>query len=91
MTTLSREDVRLPKLTEEDDIESYLTTFERMMAGYEIRRERWAFKLAPQLTGFRCYKAKIEEVKKPAVARSRTQDTSGLSRQCSTMDNQVCD
>ena len=40
VTTLSREDVRLPKLTEEDDIESYLTTFERMMAGYEIRRER---------------------------------------------------
>ena len=51
VTTLSREDVRPPKLTEEDDIESYLTTFERMMAGYEIRRERWAFKLAPQLTG----------------------------------------
>lgn len=44
-------DVRLPKLTEEDDIESYLTIFERMMAGYEIEQGRWAFKLAPQLTG----------------------------------------
>ena len=50
VVTASR-DVRLPKLTEEDDIESYLTIFERMMAGYEIEQGRWAFKLAPQLTG----------------------------------------
>ena len=32
---------------------------------------------------FRCYEAKIEESKKPAATGSRTQDTSGLSRQCS--------
>ena len=36
VATLSRKDLRLPKLTEEDDIESYLTTFEWMTAGYEI-------------------------------------------------------
>ena len=34
------------------------------------------------LNEFRCYEAKIEGTKKPAVARSRTQDTFGLSRQC---------
>ena len=51
LATASKENVKLPKLTEEDDIESYLTTFERMMAGYEIGQERWAYKLAPQLTG----------------------------------------
>jgi len=44
-------DVKVTKLTEEDDIEAYLTTFERLMKAYEIREERWAFKLAPQLVG----------------------------------------
>ena len=43
--------VRVTKLTEDDDIEAYLTTFERLMAAYEVKRERWAFKLAPQLVG----------------------------------------
>jgi len=37
--------------TEDDNIEAYLTTFERLMAAYEVKRERWAFKLAPQLVG----------------------------------------
>jgi len=36
VVTASR-DVRLPKLTK-DDIESYLTIFERMMAGYESNK-----------------------------------------------------
>ena len=44
-------DVRVAKLTEEDDIEAYLTTFERLMTVYEIPEERWVFKLAPQLIG----------------------------------------
>ena len=44
-------DVKVTKLTEEDDIEAYLTTFERLMQAYEIRRERWVYKLAPQLSG----------------------------------------
>ena len=44
-------DVKDAKLMEEDDIEAYLTTFERMMRAYEVKRERWAYKLAPQLSG----------------------------------------
>ena len=44
-------DVRVAKLSESDDIEAYLTTFERQMQAYEVKRERWAFKLAPQLSG----------------------------------------
>ena len=42
---------KLVKLTEQDDIEAYLTTFERVMRAYEVKEERWAVKLAPQLTG----------------------------------------
>ena len=43
--------MKLTRLTETDDIESYLTTFERMLTAYEVDKARWAFKLAPQLTG----------------------------------------
>lgn len=39
------------KLTEKDDIEAHLTTFERIMGAYNIAKERWVFKLAPQLSG----------------------------------------
>ena len=35
---------------------------------------------------FTCYEATIEESEKPAVAGSRTQDTSGLSHQCSATE-----
>ena len=38
-------------LSDAEDIEAYLTTFERMMAVYGVEEDRWAFKLAPQLTG----------------------------------------
>ena len=34
-----------------DAIEAYLTTFKRQMKVYEIEKVRWAFKLAPQLSG----------------------------------------
>lgn len=44
-------DVRVPKLTLEDDIVAYLTMFERLMSAYEVKRERWAFKLAANLVG----------------------------------------
>lgn len=44
-------DVKLTKLSETDDIEAYLTTFERLMVSYEIKTDRWVYKLAPQLTG----------------------------------------
>ena len=43
--------LKLSKLAEADDVEAYLTMFERMMVVYEVDRTRWAFKLAPQLTG----------------------------------------
>ena len=44
-------EVKLVKLSDQDDIEAYLTTFERVMRAYEVKEERWAVKLAPQLTG----------------------------------------
>ena len=40
-------EAKLVKLSEQDDIEAYLTTFERVMRAYEIKEERWAVKLAP--------------------------------------------
>ena len=43
--------LKLTRLSDQDDVEAYLTTFERMMVAYEIKEARWAFKLAPQLTG----------------------------------------
>ncbi len=46
-----RDKLVLTKLSEEDDIEAYLTTFERMMTMYSVEEGRWAIKLAPQLTG----------------------------------------
>ena len=44
-------DVKVPKLTENDDIVAYLTTFERLMTAYEVKRERWVFKLVSNLIG----------------------------------------
>ena len=41
----------LTKLTLSEDIEAYLSTFERMMEAFKVGRELWAFKLAPQLSG----------------------------------------
>lgn len=45
------EKFKLTKLTEAEDIESYITTFERIMTEYEVEEDKWALKLAPQLTG----------------------------------------
>ena len=45
-----REAAKLTKLTESEDIDAYLTTFERMMAAHEVDKEKWAFKLAPNLS-----------------------------------------
>ena len=42
-------EAKLVKLSEQDDIEAYLTTFERVMRAYEIE-ERWAVKLGLYLT-----------------------------------------
>ena len=43
--------IKLTRLSEEDDVESYLTTFERIMAAHEIAQDRWSYHLAPYLTG----------------------------------------
>ena len=43
--------VKLTRLGAQDDVEAYLTTFERIMEVNEVSRERWPFQLAPQLTG----------------------------------------
>ena len=42
--------VKLVPLTEQDDIEAYLVTFERIMQVYDISREQWTYYIAPQLT-----------------------------------------
>ena len=44
-------DVKLVPLSEKNDIEAYLVTFERIMAAHEITRDQWLYRLAPQLTG----------------------------------------
>ena len=42
--------VKLVPLTEKDDIEVYLVTFERIMVAHKIDKTRWPHHLAPQLT-----------------------------------------
>ena len=41
----------LTRFNEGEDIEAYLTTFQRLMTVYGIAENRWAIKLAPQLAG----------------------------------------
>jgi len=42
---------KLVPLTAQNDIESYLVTFERKMEAYTILKEQWTNNLSPQLTG----------------------------------------
>ena len=44
-------EAKVSKLSDEDDIEAYLTTFERMMVVYGVPKDQWVFRAAPQLTG----------------------------------------
>ena len=46
-----RDKLVLTKFEEGEDVEAYLTAFERVMTVYSIDRLRWAIKLAPQLSG----------------------------------------
>lgn len=46
-----REQLTLIKFTESEDIEAYLTTAERMLKASGLPEDKWAYKLAPQLTG----------------------------------------
>ena len=48
---LKEAEAKVAKLTERDDIEAYVATFERTMTAYEVNRQRWVYKLAPQLSG----------------------------------------
>ncbi|XP_036066885.1 uncharacterized protein LOC112138883 isoform X2 [Oryzias melastigma] len=41
----------VPRLEEEDDIEQYLTTFERLAVAYQWPEMEWAVRLVPHLTG----------------------------------------
>lgn len=41
----------LTRFVEGDDIEAFLTTFERLMGVYHVEETRWVAKLAPQLAG----------------------------------------
>ena len=43
--------VKLVPLSEKDDIEAYLVTFERIMEAHKIKQDNWSQNLAPQLTG----------------------------------------
>ena len=51
---------------DKDDVEAYLTTFERLMLAHEIEKERWSFELAPYLMGraWQAYAALKAEVAK---------------------------
>ena len=50
-TVTVTEKVKVAKLTDQDDIKAYLTTFERLMEAYSVERRKWACQLAPQLSG----------------------------------------
>ena len=50
-TVPAHENVVLAKFAEGDDVDVFLTTFERVMNGYKIPEGRWAIQLAPQLSG----------------------------------------
>ena len=49
--TATGERVKIAKLTEQDDIEAYLTTFERTMQTAKVGEDTWAIRLSQQLTG----------------------------------------
>ena len=42
---------KFTKLTEQDNIEAYITIFEQKMTAYGVNKSRWSYMLALQLTG----------------------------------------
>ena len=44
-------ETKIARLSDADDIEAYLTTFERLMTVDSVDRATWAVRLAPHLTG----------------------------------------
>ncbi|KAJ8023192.1 hypothetical protein HOLleu_38300 [Holothuria leucospilota] len=43
--------LEIPRLTERDDIDTYLRAFEHLMSAYHISEDKWASHIAPRLTG----------------------------------------
>ena len=43
--------IELKKLDESDDVEAFLTVFERVMTAQRVPNDQWTFTLAPLLTG----------------------------------------
>eukprot|EP00731_Ephydatia_muelleri_P025636 Em0017g719a len=72
-------ELRVVKLADRDDIEAYLTTFERLMSAYNIPKDRWIFKLAPQLSAIlrryditeETYRQRFREITKNVVESHR--------------------
>ena len=44
-------EIKVTKLTEADNIEAYVPTFEYLIQVYKVPHEWWAFKLVPKLVG----------------------------------------
>ena len=51
MVEICPESLKLTKLTESDDIEVYLKTFERAVEACGVQKEKWSFILAPEFNG----------------------------------------
>ena len=48
--TMVSNELKVAKLTDQDDIGAFLATFERLMEAYEVPKAHWAYKLTTQLT-----------------------------------------
>ena len=53
-SSLAQDRLVLTRFVEGEDIEAFLTTFERLMSVYRVDEARWVPKLAPQLSGRAC-------------------------------------
>ena len=49
--TMVSNELKVAKLTDRDNIQAFLVTFERLMEAYEVSKACWVYKLATQLTG----------------------------------------
>ena len=47
----ARDTPRLQRMMEDEDVESFLATFERVMRAHEVPEDQWSLALAPQLAG----------------------------------------
>ncbi|KAG7511502.1 hypothetical protein JOB18_002175 [Solea senegalensis] len=63
----------VPKLEEGDDIEQYLTTFERLAVAYPWPRAEWAVYLVPYLTGRACSAYVAMDIQEAGVVEGLSQ------------------